>query len=122
MKESVRKIIGDDELFIRKMQDGKEDLRYMIEHFERESKGEIIAHGFSNISSLPVYEADFGWGKPVWVTSATLMFTNLIILIPASPSTKDIIAYINLTVEDMAKLETDLEFTSLVSKAPHVST
>lgn len=115
MNESISKILSNDG-FIREIKQGSKDLRFVMEHFERESRGEIISLGFSSLRSLPVYEADFGWGKPVWVTSATLMYKNLVILIPAGPSSKDIVAYINLSAKDMAKLESDTEFTSFVSK------
>ncbi|XP_021724740.1 acetyl-CoA-benzylalcohol acetyltransferase-like [Chenopodium quinoa] len=119
MNESIGKVNNDE--FIREMQEGKEDLKFITQHFERESKGDIVALGFSNLRSLRVYEADFGWGKPIWVTSATLMFKNLVIFIPAGPSSNNIVAYINLNSEDMAKLENDKEFTVLVSKAPHAT-
>ncbi|XP_010666058.3 stemmadenine O-acetyltransferase [Beta vulgaris subsp. vulgaris] len=117
-KESIEKIMSDG--FIKEILEGKEDLRFMMEHFERESKGEIISLGLSNLRSLPVYEADFGWGKPIWVTSATLVFKDLIILIPAGPSSNDIVAYINLSSDDMAKLENDARFIELTSKATQV--
>ncbi|KAL2938709.1 Salutaridinol 7-O-acetyltransferase [Bienertia sinuspersici] len=119
MKESIRNIISDDGQFIRAMQEGKEDLKFTTEQFERTSKGEIMLLGFSNIQSLPVYEADFGWGKPVWVTSATLIYKDLVILIPVGRSNRDIVAYINLSNDDMANLEGDAEFNAFVSKAPH---
>ncbi|CAO2812865.1 unnamed protein product [Amaranthus hypochondriacus] len=119
MKKSIARILKND-TFIRKMQDGREDLSYMTNHFERENKGEIVSLAFSSVSSLPVYEADFGWGKPTWVTCATLLFSNLVIMIPTCPSNKDIVAYISLNAKDMGKLENDLEFISLVSKAPHL--
>ncbi|XP_021724742.1 acetyl-CoA-benzylalcohol acetyltransferase-like [Chenopodium quinoa] len=121
MNESIGKVINNDK-FIREMQDGKEDLKFITQHFERVSKGDIVALGFSNLRSLRVYEADFGWGMPIWVTSATLMFKNLVILIPAGPSSNNIVAYINLSSEDMAKLENDKEFIAVVSKAPHATT
>ncbi|KAL2938717.1 Hydroxycinnamoyltransferase 1 [Bienertia sinuspersici] len=121
MEESIGNIMSNDGHFIRDIQKGKEDLKFTREQFEKESKGEIILLGFSNGQNLPVYEADFGWGKPVWVTSATLIFNNLVILIPAGPSNRDIVAYINLSDHHMAKLETDAEFNALVSKVPHVT-
>ena len=42
MKKSIARIIKDD-TFIRKMQDGREELSYMTNHFEREDKGEIVS-------------------------------------------------------------------------------
>ncbi|KMS96383.1 hypothetical protein BVRB_9g225590 [Beta vulgaris subsp. vulgaris] len=117
-KDSIEKIMSDG--FIKEIREGKEDLRFIIEHFERKNKGEIISLGLSNLRSLPVYEADFGWEKPIWVTSATLVFKDVIILIPAGPSSNDIVNYINLISDDMAKLGNDARFIELTSRATHV--
>ena len=62
------------------MENGRRDLEYIKEHFEKKSKGEIRSTGFSSFRSLPIYEADFGWGKPVWVTSATQVFKDFVLL------------------------------------------
>ncbi|KAL2943656.1 Vinorine synthase [Bienertia sinuspersici] len=121
-KESIARI-NEEDGFVRRLQEGKiEDLRSIKEHFERESKGEIVLLAFSNVRNLPMYEADFGWGKPVWVTSATRMFKNMVQLMPASSTSKDIVVYINLSHENMEKLLADSDFNSLVSKLPHVKT
>ncbi|KAL9244315.1 hypothetical protein vseg_018102 [Gypsophila vaccaria] len=121
MRESIEKIIYKNE-FVDKLQNGMEDLRYMMEHFERESLGEIVSLGFSTLRSLPMYESDFGWGKPVWVTSATLVFDGLIVMIPGGASSDDTYAYVNLRPDQMACLEADQEFLSFVSKSSSLST
>ncbi|KAJ6683319.1 hypothetical protein OIU85_007045 [Salix viminalis] len=36
---------------------------------EEAGKGEIDLYTFSSWCGFPVYEVDFGWGKPVWVSS-----------------------------------------------------
>lgn len=116
MYESIEKVRSD--MFIRDIQQGKNDLRYLVEPFERQRKGEVVIFGLSNLISLPVYEADFGWGKPVWVTTMSLS-KNIVFLTPAGPSSKDIVASISLSKEDMAKLERDIKFKTFVFNAFH---
>lgn len=65
---------------------------------------------------LSMYEADYGWGKPVWVTGrGTSNFKNLMLLIDARDG-KGIEAWVTLTEENMSVFECDeelLEFSSL---------
>ncbi|XP_019091453.1 PREDICTED: BAHD acyltransferase At5g47980-like [Camelina sativa] len=69
---------------------------------------------------LGMYEADFGWGKPVWVTGrGTSNFKNLMLLI----DTKDgegIEAWITLTEEHMSLFECDQELLESASLNPPV--
>ncbi|OWM76175.1 hypothetical protein CDL15_Pgr009821 [Punica granatum] len=73
---------------------------------------------FYNCSSwcgLPFYEADFGWGKPVWVGRDESEFKNSFVLIDAKDG-EGIEVWLTLTERDMAELDHDqelLEFTSL---------
>jgi hypothetical protein len=36
---------------------------------EEASKGEIDVYTFTSWCGFPIYEMDFGWGKPAWVSS-----------------------------------------------------
>ncbi|KAK9713134.1 hypothetical protein RND81_06G005500 [Saponaria officinalis] len=114
MENSIEKIIHEKG-FIEGLQNGKEDLGFMAEHFERASRGEIMTFGFSSLRSLPIYEADFGWGKPIWVTSATLVLNDIAIMIPGGASSEDTYVYVNLRPPQMANLEADQLFLSFVS-------
>ena len=76
---------------------------------------------FYTISSwckFSLYEADFGWGKPTWVTVGDLFqFPNIIIL----TDTRDgdgIEAWVSLTEEDMAIFETNQELLTFGSLNP----
>lgn len=62
-----------------------------------------------------MYEADFGWGKPIWVGSASFMFKNLICFMD-TPTGDGIEVWVNLKGEDMAKFEVDKDFLSFVSQ------
>lgn len=69
---------------------------------------------------LGMYEFDFGWGKPVWVTGrGTSNIKNIMLLI----DTKDgegIEAWITLTEEHMSLFECDQEFLESASLNPPV--
>eukprot|EP01018_Ginkgo_biloba_P033388 Gb_10488 [translate_table: standard] len=61
----------------------------------------------------PVYETDFGEGKPVWVTSPIAVTDGLVFLLPTSDG-GGIEALVNLREDFMTKLEADNDFVSFV--------
>ncbi|XP_010531415.1 PREDICTED: BAHD acyltransferase At5g47980-like [Tarenaya hassleriana] len=67
---------------------------------------------------LQIYEADFGWGKPVWVTGrGTSIFKNLMLLLDAKDG-EGVEAWITLSQEHMKVLEHDTEFLEFASLNP----
>ncbi|KFK44500.1 hypothetical protein AALP_AA1G265100 [Arabis alpina] len=67
---------------------------------------------------LGMYEADFGWGKPVWVTGrGTSNFKNLMLLIDAKDG-DGIEAWVTLTEEHMSRFECDEELLESASLNP----
>ncbi|KAL5835355.1 hypothetical protein ACOSQ4_014852 [Xanthoceras sorbifolium] len=73
---------------------------------ERFNKGEFITFNYTSLCRYPVYEADFGWGRPVWVAWGGLPYKNLTVLMDTK-SGDGIEAWIHLKEEDMAKFVTD---------------
>jgi shikimate O-hydroxycinnamoyltransferase len=69
------------------------------------------------LCKFPIYDADFEWGKPVWVCAARLTFKNLVTFIDTK-SENVIEAWINLKEEDMAKFECNEELLTHVSPTP----
>ncbi|KAJ4718873.1 Transferase [Melia azedarach] len=65
---------------------------------------------FSDISRLPFYEADFGWGKPTLLSFVSLHH-KVACLMPTSDGV-GVEAIIILPKEEMAKFEQDPEFLS----------
>ncbi|XP_048134313.1 BAHD acyltransferase At5g47980-like [Rhodamnia argentea] len=64
---------------------------------------------------FPFYEADFGWGRPVWACTESAESPNLFVLMDASDG-GGIEVWLTLREEDMATVERDadlLEFASL---------
>ncbi|KAG5061004.1 hypothetical protein JHK87_002033 [Glycine soja] len=65
LREEIRKIDRD---YILKLQEGSEyldSLREDLRRFEN-IKGEVVPFTFTALCRFPVYDADFGWGKPIW--------------------------------------------------------
>ncbi|PON64725.1 Transferase [Parasponia andersonii] len=77
-------------------------------------KGEVVPLAFTSLCRFPLYEADFGCGKPIWVGSAARCYKNLVGYMDDKTG-HGIEAYICLKPEEMAKLEADTEFLALVS-------
>ena len=74
--------------------------------------------GFSSWCKFPMYEADFGWGKPIWITTTGCSSKNNILLI----DTKDgdgIEAVVNMEEKYMAKFEDDFELLQYASLNPN---
>ena len=111
MREAIVKIDGD---YIKNLRNGVEHLNFLKEQAERFTKGEIESFHFTSLCRFPLYEADFGWGKPIWVGSASLPFKNLVVFMD-SGSNGRIEAWINLVEEDMGKCQEDKEFLAFVS-------
>lgn len=59
---------------------------------------------FSSWTKLPLYEVDFGWGKPTWVTTVIFPIGNHVILM-ATRCGKGIEAWMNLDKLDMVEFE-----------------
>ncbi|KAK6787768.1 hypothetical protein RDI58_016293 [Solanum bulbocastanum] len=81
------------------------------------SKGDLEVCNFTSWCRFPVYEVDFGWGKPEWVCSPIRSFKNLVILM----GTKDgdgIEASVNLLEEDMPLFENDPQILAFANYCP----
>ncbi|XP_077252580.1 vinorine synthase-like [Tasmannia lanceolata] len=72
---------------------------------------------FCNITSwsrFPIYEADFGWGKPIWVSMCPLPSKDSIFLL-GNRSSDGIEAWVRMDKEEMAIIEQDEELLSFLS-------
>ncbi|XVF35845.1 hypothetical protein REPUB_Repub19eG0006200 [Reevesia pubescens] len=81
--------------------------------------GEIDFIGFSSWCNFGLYEIDFGWGKPTWVTctasnKSETVFTNMIVLMDTKMG-DGIEAYVFLDEQDMVMLEQNDELLAFGS-------
>lgn len=111
IKEAISKVDSD---YIKVLQENDNYVHFLRNAASSFVKGEMVSFAFTSLCRFPVYEADFGWGKPVWVGSARLTFKNLVTFFDTNNG-DGIEAWINLDEEDMTKFEIDEELLSYVS-------
>ncbi|KAJ9176249.1 hypothetical protein P3X46_011584 [Hevea brasiliensis] len=116
MRDAIRNVNLD---YVMKLQERDGHLNFMKYRAEKVMKGEVVSFSFTSLCRFPIYEADFGWGKPVWVSSASLTFKNLVVFLDTKEE-DGIEAWINLKQEDMAKFEADKELLAHVSPNPNM--
>ncbi|KAI4346942.1 hypothetical protein L6164_007805 [Bauhinia variegata] len=114
----LRKSISEiDEKFVERLQsnEGKSVMFKSLKRIgELGSKDEVDHFGFSSWCNLGFYELDFGWGKPIWVSSIGsngAFFMNLIILVDTRFG-DGIEAWVTLDEKDMAHLEANAELAT----------
>ncbi|XP_041017767.1 stemmadenine O-acetyltransferase-like [Juglans microcarpa x Juglans regia] len=120
LRGAISSIDGD---FVQKMQ-GEERNAVMCETLrgigKLGSQDEADYFGFSSWCKFGFYEADFGWGKPIWVSSigsSGTVFMNLIILVDTRLG-DGIEAWVTLDEPDMARLESNPELLTFASLNP----
>ncbi|KAH7857480.1 hypothetical protein Vadar_013177 [Vaccinium darrowii] len=111
VREEIGKIDGE---YVRMLGEGENHLNFLKETAKMFTKGEMVSLNFTSVCRFPLYEADFEWGKPVWVIVAPMPFKNLVVFMDTR-SGDGIEAWVNLTAEDMAKFEVDDELLGFVS-------
>ncbi|THG19521.1 hypothetical protein TEA_027427 [Camellia sinensis var. sinensis] len=121
VREGISKINSD---FIKKLRGDErsnvicKSLKMMEEPGSKD--GGVDYFGFTSWCKLGFYEADFGWGKPIWVSSvgsADSVFLNLIILMETR-SGDGIEAWVTLDEQEMAILQRDMELLTFASLDP----
>ncbi|OMO81445.1 Transferase [Corchorus olitorius] len=110
MRDSIQEF---DKEFVKKLQDGYNRIDYIKEITT--GYREIIYFSFTSLCRFPIYETDFGWGRPIWAGSAARNMKNLVVFMDTVDG-KGIEAWVCLKEEDMAKFESDEEI--LASIAP----
>ncbi|KAI4382502.1 hypothetical protein MLD38_008459 [Melastoma candidum] len=78
VREAIRQI---DTEYVKNLQQGEVHLSLMKEMSMKFSKGEIVTFNFTSLCRFPMYEADFGWGKPTWVGWTAMPFKNLVVFL-----------------------------------------
>lgn len=74
---------------------------------------------FASWCKLPTYEVDFGWGKPIWVTSIGSPVRNSVVLMDSRDG-NGIEALVNMEEQDLAIFESDVEILQYASVNPNI--
>ena len=51
---------------MKEFQENGGQMKFLKENMEKLKKGKGVTLAFTSLCRFPIYEADFGWGKPVW--------------------------------------------------------
>ncbi|KAK9117444.1 hypothetical protein Sjap_016391 [Stephania japonica] len=109
-------IRGIDGAFVKKLESGEEG---HLKNFEaglmQASQGENEQINFSSWCRVSFYDADFGWGKPVWVTTISVDLKNLVILMDTR-SGDGIEVWVNMLEEDIEGFASDPELLAFASE------
>ncbi|KAE9610494.1 putative vinorine synthase [Lupinus albus] len=73
---------------------------------------------FTSWCRYPMYEVDFGWEKPIWVTTSHCPMQNMIVLMDTRDG-KGIEALVNLEDKDMIMFEGNVELLHYASLFPN---
>ncbi|KAL2339483.1 hypothetical protein Fmac_007423 [Flemingia macrophylla] len=119
MKEGLREFSGT---YARKLGREGRDWLFISECLKSASSscGEESDEGLVCCASwcgFPMYEADFGWGKPLWLTSSGCPVRNSVVLM----DTRDgggVEALVNMEEKHMARFQRDVELLRYASLNP----
>ncbi|KAB2601953.1 vinorine synthase-like [Pyrus ussuriensis x Pyrus communis] len=102
VREELSKIDKDH---VKRLQKGGHG-SYINRFIQRLAKpGKPVTLSYSSLCSFPLYDIDFGWGRPTWVAVPPLPFKNLIVLADTEEA-GGIEAYVSLADDDaMTKFE-----------------
>lgn len=96
----MRDAIGNVDVdYVKQLAESEEHLSFLKEAAEIFNQGGWIAFSFTSLCRFPLYEADFGWGKPIWVGSARSTFNHLVTFFDTRTG-GGIEAWINLKPEE----------------------
>ena len=100
---------------------GEEWLSTIKENLKESRKlfigGNQVVYTSSSWCNFPLYEADFGWGKPIWVTVARCAINGAILLMDTR-SGNGVEVFVTLEEQDMAVFERDAELLEFASSNP----
>ncbi|KGN51705.1 stemmadenine O-acetyltransferase [Cucumis sativus] len=109
VKQARNEIGKIDKDYLKRLQEGSKFLDSMKKTATQFSTGELVSCSFTSLCRMPIYDADFGWGKPAWISSPALMFKNLFVFIDKKDG-DGVDIYVHLKEEHMNKFEVDEEF------------
>ncbi|CAL1413451.1 unnamed protein product [Linum trigynum] len=112
-------ISGIDKGFVKSLQGqgSDEHLDFLKQQSEGFIGGEVGFLSFTSLCWFDRYEADFGWGKPLWVGTPSLSFKNLVVFMDSAHG-DGIEALVHLEEGDMGKLQCDEVLLQYVSVIP----
>ncbi|XVF40882.1 hypothetical protein PTKIN_Ptkin01aG0152400 [Pterospermum kingtungense] len=96
-----------------------QESRKQIAQLLNGKSADINTYTCTNLCGYPFYEMNFGWGKPLWVTSPS-NFKNSIVLLDSKWGGTE--AWVTLDEVEMAIFERDQELLAVASSNPSAPT
>ncbi|XP_021802989.1 BAHD acyltransferase BIA1-like [Prunus avium] len=90
-------------------------------HSKLKNDDEMEIYSCTSWCRFPFYEADFGWGKPLWVSVISIAIKNIIVLMDKGDC-NGIEAWLTMSQESMALFESNVELLGYASVNPSVIT
>ncbi|CAI9777077.1 unnamed protein product [Fraxinus pennsylvanica] len=115
LADSVKKAVSDCTKIFSNREDGhKIMVDFMVSTSEKTLDSSINGIWFTDWSKFSFYEADFGFGKPIWTSTANIPIKNHVTLLNTKEN-DGIEAWVNLHEEDMVYFERDEEIMKLTT-------
>ncbi|KAL2529712.1 HXXXD-type acyl-transferase family protein [Forsythia ovata] len=112
---NVKKAVSDCAKILSNGEDGH---MILIDSFvgaiEKLNESGINGLRFTDWSKFKFYEADFGFGKPIWTSVANIPIRNLVMLMNTKEN-DGIEAWVHLDEKDISYFEQDVEIKKLIS-------
>lgn len=105
---------------LQKIKDEKRTWLKMCEIENFLGRDDVDYYMFTSWCRFPLYEVDFGWGKPTWVTLPSLIFKDTVFMVDARDG-EGVEALVSLSKEDMALFEADQELLEFTTVNPKVA-
>ncbi|KAI9108178.1 hypothetical protein K1719_021051 [Acacia pycnantha] len=104
---------------------GKEHMMKILEVMKgtgasSENNNEVVVFNVTSWCGIGMYEADFGWGKPVWVTTCGCPPKKDVALLMDARDGEGIEVLVTMEEQDMALLEANVELLQYASINPGV--
>lgn len=102
---------------------GEDRLSFVSEFLRMEAelaKKGVDVYCFTSVRKTPLYQVDFGWGKPMWVT-IPLLNNNMFVLVDTKCG-EGIEVWVTLEEQRMARFKRDEELLSFASVNPSTLT
>ncbi|KAB2601950.1 vinorine synthase-like [Pyrus ussuriensis x Pyrus communis] len=78
IREAMSKI---DNEYVKRLQEGDEHLSSIKKNADSFTREHLVTYNFTSLCRYPLYDNDFGWGRPTWVGLPALTFKNLIVFL-----------------------------------------
>ncbi|KAI3929652.1 hypothetical protein MKX01_025820 [Papaver californicum] len=104
VRDSIKKIDGD---YIEELRTTDMLLNFLKMNENKATGQNTSMLHFTSWCRFPIYDADFGCGKPTWISISSIPFKNMVVLMDTS-SGDGIEATVSLDMEDAADFEHQL--------------